>query len=286
MELFVLGIAQDGGIPHLGCDRACCDSARARGRELYPVSLGVHDSSTGKLLLIEASPAIEAQVSLLHDLAASGPRGRAPVDAIALTHAHIGHYVGLAQLGREVAGTRAMPVWVSPRFASFLRGNGPWSQLVELGQIELREFTPGEPFEPLPGLTMRAIVVPHRDEFSDTVAYRISGPDKTVLFVPDIDRWDRAGDLLDRLLEDVDVAYLDGSFYDGRELPDRDMSEIPHPPMVDTMQRLEQWVEDHPGSIRFLHFNHTNPVLGDDELVEDLHGRGFRMAKRGERVAL
>lgn len=285
-ELFVLGAAQDGGLPHLGCDKTCCTTARARGEMLYPVALGVHHVPTGKLLLVEATPAIEAQVALLHRLTGSEGRGRSPVDAVALTHAHIGHYLGLAQLGREVAGTSALPVWVSPRFATYLRGNGPWSQLVGLGQIELREFDPGESFEPFPGVRMRAITVPHRDEFSDTVAYHISGRDKTVLFVPDVDQWGRVGNLLDRLLDGVDIAYVDGSFYDGSELPERDISEIPHPPIVDTMQRLEQRAKERPGSIRFIHFNHTNPVLREAALVRDLEARGFGVAKRGERVRL
>ena len=285
-ELFVLGVAQDGGLPHLGCDRACCAEARAEGRQLYPVSLGVHERRTGELLMIEASPAIEAQVALLHATAGASGRGRAPVDALALTHAHVGHYAGLVQLGREVAGTRGTPLWVTPRFASFLRSNGPWSQLVELGQVELRELTAGEWFEPIAGLKVRAIAVPHRDEFSDTVAYQIRGATKTVLFVPDIDRWDRAGDLLDRLLDGVDVAFLDGSFYDGRELPDRDLSEIPHPPMVDTMRRLAERARARPGSIRFLHFNHTNPVLRDAELRREVESRGFGLARRGDRVEL
>ena len=218
-ELFVLGVAQDGGVPHLGCDKVCCAEARASGQRRFPVSLGVHDRETGGLLLIEASPAIEAQVALLQELAGRTGRGRRPVDAVMITHAHIGHYLGLAQLGREVAGVQALPVFVTPRFGEYLRSHGPWRQLVDLGQIELRESEPGSVFEPLPGLRVRSVAVPHRDEFSDTMAFRIEGPNRTVLFVPDIDRWERAGDTMAELFDDVDIAYVDGTFYDGSELP-------------------------------------------------------------------
>ena len=154
--------------------------------------------------------------------------------------------------------------------------------MVELGQIRLMVFEPGVPFEPMPGLTVTAIAVPHRDEFSDTMAYRISGPNRSVLFVPDIDRWERTDDLIDTLFRGIDVAYVDATFYDGRELPDRDISEIPHPPMVDSMERLASRA----ASVRFIHFNHTNPVLRDDELRREVVERGFGLARRGERVRL
>jgi pyrroloquinoline quinone biosynthesis protein B len=285
-ELFVLGTAQDGGVPHFGCQRPCCEAARRTGRKLDPACLGIVDHQTGQLLLLEATPGVEAQVALLQELAGSGERGRRPVDAVLLTHAHIGHYLGLAHFGREVASTRAMPTWCSPRMAAFLRGHGPWKQLVELGQLDLREFAFQQAFEPLPGLAVEAIPVPHRDEFSDTVGFRIRGPERTVLFVPDIDSWGRAEPLLAEILEGVDVAYLDATFYDGRELPDRNLAEIRHPLMVDTMERLAEQAKVRPGSIRFIHLNHTNPALHDVTLRQDLRQRGFWIAEVGERIAL
>jgi pyrroloquinoline quinone biosynthesis protein B len=130
------------------------------------------------------------------------------------------------------------------------------------------------------------MTVPHRDEYSDTLAFKIHGPNRTVLFVPDVDRFDAAPGLLDRLLDGVDVAYLDATFYDGRELPGRDLREIPHPPMTDTMERLAQRARRHPGSLRFLHLNHTNPALHDADLRADVERRGFRIAEPGERIPL
>lgn len=280
--MYVLGRAQDGGLPHVGCDLACCVDARRSGRRETPACLGVHDPHTGKLLLIEATPAVEEQVSRLQQLAGGPPRGRAPVDGVLVTHAHIGHYLGLAHFGREVCATQGLPVWVSPRMAGFLRGHGPWKQLVALDQIDVREVLPGGTFAPWPGLTVEAIAVPHRDEFSDTMAFKLRGPNACVLFVPDVDAWGKHEGLLERLLDGVDVAYVDGTFYDGRELPERARPEIPHPPMVDTMQRLRAWSTQHPGRIRFIHLNHTNPALHDPSLVE----AGFRIAEVGERVEL
>jgi pyrroloquinoline quinone biosynthesis protein B len=286
MELLVLGTAQDGGVPHLGCDAPCCVEARRSGRSLHPTSLAVHDAQSGRLLLFEATPAVEAQVALLHELIGSPRRGRAPVDAVAITHAHIGHYLGLAQFGREVAAVEDLPVYVGPRMAGFLRENGPWSQLVEAGQIRLEVVEPGASFSPWDGLTVTAVPVPHRDEFSETYAYRIQGPRRTVLFVPDIDGWDEEPGILERLFADVDIAYVDATWYDGRELPGRDLSTIPHPRMTDTMDRLAAWATVHPGGLRFIHFNHTNPAWRDEEIRRRIRQRGFDLAEPGERVGL
>ncbi len=285
-ELFVLGVAQDGGLPHFGCNRACCEVARATGQRESPACLGIHDRQTGELALIEATPDVELQVARLHELSGVPARGRRPVDAVLLTHAHVGHYLGLAQFGREVASTRQVPVHASPRMSQFLRSEAPWRQLVELEQLQLHEFELGKSFEALPGLRVTARTVPHRDEFSDTVAFTIHGPDTTVLFVPDVDSWAKTPGLLELLIEGVDVAYLDATFFDGRELPDRSLDEIPHPPMIDTMRRLDDAASAQPGRFRFIHLNHSNPAWNDPDLRADLERRGFRIAIAGERVAL
>ncbi|MEE2718618.1 MAG: MBL fold metallo-hydrolase [Planctomycetota bacterium] len=294
-DVYVLGRSQDGGLPHAGCEKPCCVDARDRGIVETPACLGIHDRETGRLVLIEATPGIDSQLRLLHDLTGVSGRGRQPVDAVLLTHAHIGHYTGLMYLGQEVADSHRTPVHVTPAMAAFLRDNGPWSQLVEQDNIDLIECAPGSVdgsgsagavFEPIEGLRVEAINVPHRDEFSDTVAFRIGGPARTLLFVPDIDRWDVRPGMLSSLLEGVDVAYVDGTFYDGRELPGRDLSEIPHPAMVTTMERLGERVAAHPGSIRFIHLNHTNPALTGSELQAEVAERGFAVADVGERQPL
>ena len=288
-EIVVLGRAQDGGMPHVGCERPCCTEARESGRRELPASLGIIDRKSGRLLLIEATPAIDEQIAMLHEIAGVTGRGRMPVDGVLLTHAHIGHYLGLAHFGREVASTKSVPVHVSPRFAEFLTSNGPWSQLIELKQIVLEVFEPGARFEILPGLWIEPVPVPHRDEFSDTMAYRIHGPQKTLLFAPDIDRWDAPSvgpEFIDDLFDGVDVAYIDATFYDGREIPGRNLQMIPHPPMIDSMERFSKHVERNPGSIRFIHLNHTNPALHDDTVIEEVNARGFMIARPGERTTL
>ena len=58
--LVVLGTLQDGGSPHMGCIKSCCDTQRPND---FVVSLGVIDES--KHLLFDASPDIVSQTNYL-----------------------------------------------------------------------------------------------------------------------------------------------------------------------------------------------------------------------------
>ena len=276
---------QDGGRPHLGCEASCCEEARRLGVVEPPCSLGIRDRRSGGLLLIEATPSIESQIALLHRLAEGERPPRRPVDALMLTHAHIGHYAGLLHLGQEVAAVDAVPVHCTVRMKQFLTGNAPWSGVVEAGHIVLHAHDPGEVgvvgFEPLPGLRVEAVRVPHRDDYSDTVAFKVRGPSQTLLWAPDVDQWGRHEDLLDGLLADVDLAYLDATFFSADECPGRDLTRIPHPFVGETMELLADRATASPGTLRLIHFNHTNPVVHDPTLVKSVVQRGFAISEVG-----
>ncbi len=285
-DAWLLGRMQDGGLPHLGCEAPCCADARSRGVVEHPCSLGIRDRRSGDLLMIEATPAIEPQMAMLHELAGGSRRPRRPVDALMLTHAHIGHYAGLMHLGQEVAAVDRVPVHCTVRMADFIQRNAPWSGVEAGGHIVLHAHDPGEAgvvaFEPLPGLRVEAIRVPHRDDYSDTVAFKVRGPSQCLLWAPDVDQWGRHEDLLDGLLADVDLAYLDATFFSEDECPGRDLSKIPHPFMAETMELLADRAAGSPGSLRFMHFNHTNPVLHDRDLANVVVERGFAIAEVGD----
>ncbi|MEZ6317216.1 MAG: MBL fold metallo-hydrolase [Phycisphaerales bacterium] len=293
----VLGIAQDGGVPHAGCTCPNCTAALADpARRAHVASLAIIVPSTerprapDKVYLIDATPDVADQIRMLADVrdAPAARTDRTPVDGLFLTHAHIGHYLGLAQFGFEVMHTNRLPVWCTDRMAAFLRTNAPWSQLVDKQEIDLRPLTAGDPVDLGSGITVTPILVPHRSEFTDTCAFVIRGPRRTIFYMPDCDPWHRWIAPIDEILagEHVDVAILDATFYSMDELPGRDLSAIGHPPIVTTMDTLQPNV-DAGLDVRFIHLNHSNPALdpASPERAE-INRRGFAVAHEGEEIEL
>jgi pyrroloquinoline quinone biosynthesis protein B len=261
----LLGLAQDGGYPQAGCARPDCEAAWTDQRlRRHVASLGIIDPLSNERWMIDATPDFPEQLRML-----SGP-----LNGILLTHAHIGHYLGLAHLGREVMGARRIPVYAMPRMKAFLEKNGPWDQLVRLGNIELRALQDGVEVPLNERITVTPLVVPHRDEYSETVAFIVKMPGRSVLWLPDIDKWEKWSTKIEDVVARVDVAYLDGTFFDESELPGRNLSEIPHPTIRESMARLRE----HAAKVRFIHLNQSNPVLRDPGMVKP-----FRVGVEGER---
>ncbi|HJM38840.1 MAG TPA: MBL fold metallo-hydrolase [Planctomycetota bacterium] len=266
----ILGTAQDGGRPQMNCTKECCaEMAKANQKERV-AALGVRGERGW--MLVDATPDAPSQVAAMAEMPA----------AILLTHAHIGHYLGLAHLGREAAGTHKQQVWCSNRMAKFLRGNGPWNQLVELGQIELRIMEAGVSYSPIPGVSVVPFEVPHRDEYSDTFAFSISAGGERLFYVPDIDAWDELSFDLIQIANTHDTLLLDGTFFSDQELPGRDMSLIPHPRVGVTMDLLEETVGSTGTRVLFTHFNHTNPLWqSHSPQSREVRRRGFGVAQQG-----
>ncbi len=282
----VLGVAQDAGHPQAGCRRPCCERARAApGLAHLPCALGLVSGATGERWLIDATPALPAQLACLADV--DPARTDAGLDGVLLTHAHMGHYTGLIHLGQEAAHLRRVPVWAMPRMRALLEDSAPWEQLVRQGNIVLRDLAAGEPVQLAPDLSVTPVLVPHRDEYSETVAFRVTGPRHRVLWLPDIDDWDPWHLSLDQVLQDVDVAWLDGTFFDDSELPQRDLSAIRHPRIADTLSRLSHLPQAVRSKVRFVHLNHSNPALWpDSDASRRIEAAGCRVACEGARVAL
>ena len=236
-RLRVLGLAQDGGLPHAACDCERCDAARRDPDRASPVaSVAVIKPSQTGVWVIDATPDLPAQIDMLADARELDPGqvDRAPLSGVLLTHAHMGHYLGLAHLGFEAASTEGIPVWASPRMVEFLSANAPWDQLVRLHNIEPRALEPGAKIQLAPGLHAEALLVPHRGEYTDTYGYYVEGERRRVLYIPDTDPWSKWSRELDEILVGVELLLVDGTFYSGDELPGRDVSEIGHPLMRDT----------------------------------------------------
>lgn len=282
-EIIILGIAQDGGFPHIGCQNECLKAHRKPSHSKYVSSISVADPESKKWWLFDASPDMDKQLQYFRDLT-DGTYPYLPA-GIFLTHAHIGHYTGLMSLGREALGARNEKVYALPKMINYLKENGPWSQLVTLKNIELNTLAADLPVQISENVSVEAFTVPHRDEFSETAGYKISFGGKNYYFIPDIDKWEKWENSIIDLLEDptTKMAFLDASFYADGELPNRPMSEVPHPFVTETMQLLSNKSLDVKGKIKFIHLNHTNPLLFDRKIQKEVKKKGFGLAEQGKK---
>ena len=276
--VMVLGIAQDAGYPQMNCKKECCAVAWKKSELKKTTScLSIVDPTTNEQWIIDATPNIKEQLQRL-----KGKTGTEKVDGILITHAHMGHYTGLMHFGREVMGTNRIPVYVMPKMKTFLEGNGPWSQLVELENISLQKLKSDSTFHLNKNIQVKPFLVPHRDEFSETVGYEIIINNKTLIFIPDIDKWEKWDKNILDLIKKVDYAFLDATFYKNGELK-RDMSEIPHPFVEESIEFFAELAESDKAKVNFIHFNHTNPLLKDGSTAEKkVLSKGFNLAKQGQ----
>ena len=301
--VLVLGTAQDGGIPHLGCRGDICRDARLDPRRKRLVtSLLLCDPRTGRRWLFDCSPDVEEQLARAQGHPAtrieSGPRP--PLfEGLFLTHAHMGHYGGLLELGREAYAASAVPTWVTPRFRHFLGENGPWRLLVEeqrllLQELELDDSGAGLPIVLAPDFSVVPFRVPHRDEYSDTVGFEIRGPRRTLVYLPDIDKWEawdaqapvRTGKI-EGVLSRCDVALLDGTFFADGEIPGRSMRDIPHPFIAESLARFAPLPGSERAKIYFTHLNHTNPAAQDESAAQRvIRTAGMHVLEDGQVIEL
>lgn len=278
----VLGTLQDGGSPHMGCEKDCCKTINP---DKKVVSLGLIDPMSKKKFLFEASPDFVSQTNFLKGLLPSSSE-KTP-DGIFISHAHMGHYAGLLFLGREAMNSKAVPVYAMPKMKSFLENNGPWSQLVTLNNIQIKTLSEGNWENISPSLKVKTILVPHRDEFSETVGFIIEGPHKKLLFIPDIDKWEKWQIDIVSLIKEVDHALIDGTFFSAAEVGNRNIAEIPHPLVQESMKLFDSLSTKEKEKIIFIHFNHTNPLLNEQSEEAGLvKSKGFRIAKINLQISL
>jgi pyrroloquinoline quinone biosynthesis protein B len=282
--LSVLGIAQDAGYPHIGCQKECCANFYSgRYKKQKVVALGLVDQENKQKWLFEATPDIATQLA---DLEQHHLKTKALIDGVFLTHAHIGHYSGLMYFGREALGKKGTTVFAMPKMKAFLAKNGPWNQLVKLENIVFKNLQNDSTIILNTNLKVTPFLVPHRDEFSETVGYKIEGKNKIALFIPDINKWEKWHKKIVEEVRKVDYAFLDATFFTDGEL-NRPMSEIPHPFIKETINLFKKEDIATKNKVIFIHFNHTNPALQltskEKNKAEKL---GFKFAFEGMKIDL
>jgi pyrroloquinoline quinone biosynthesis protein B len=278
VTLHVLGIAQDAGHPQIDCYAPRCLSAW-RG-ETPPsgatsLALIINDAS---FFIFDAPPELPAA---FYRVWRTSQLRLEDLDGVFLTHAHMGHYAGLLHLGKEGAGASGIPVYAMPRMKTFLETNAPWAQLVNDKNITIRALRAERP-EVFDQITVTPWQVPHRDEYSETAGYLIQGPFKNALYLPDIDQWHRWDRGLADVIQQVDFAFIDATFFGADELPGRDMSLIPHPTVESTMALLKDLAPKLRQRVIFIHMNNTNPLLDPESAqTQRVIRGGFNIARVG-----
>jgi len=275
--IYILGTVQDGGFPHAGCKKNCCKDAFTNPSLSKKVSsIAIVDPSSKQQWIIDASPDFKDQYHTLQKQTKSEI-----ISGILLTHAHIGHYLGLAQLGKEVIDCNNINVFAMEKMSSFLKKNGPWNQLITNNNISLTKIESDLEFELNNKIHVTPILVPHREDYSETVCFFIASKQKKLLYVPDIDKWKLWDKDILQIIKSVDYALIDGTFYDENEL-ERDMSKIPHPFVEESMNLFIDLPANEKSKIYFTHLNHTNPLLIENSFEQKkVRKKGFNIAKEG-----
>lgn len=281
--IYILGNTQDAGLPHIGCEHPFCEDSFNVYEEHYTTSIAVVNSDLKKYILFEATPDITFQ---LNNLKKNIFDKFLLPESIYITHAHIGHYTGLMYFGREALGAKDLTVRVLPRMSSFLQNNGPWSQLVDINNIKIKEINFGLSTKELANIEITPVQVPHRDEYSETAGYIIKGKNKKALFIPDIDKWEKWDRDLSQIAKEFDFLLIDATFYDSKEI-NRDISEIPHPLVTETIDLLSGLDLENRNKVYFIHMNHTNMMLDpESELSRLVLSKGFNIARLGQKLYL
>ena len=281
--IYILGNTQDAGLPHIGCQHPFCEDNFNIYEEHYTTSIAVVNSDLKKYILFEATPDITFQ---LNNLKRNIFDKFLLPESIYITHAHIGHYTGLMYFGREALGAKDLMVRVLPRMSNFLQNNGPWSQLVDINNIKIKEINFGSSTKELTNIYITPFQVPHRDEYSETAGYIIKGKNKKALFIPDIDKWEKWDRDISQIAKEFDFLLIDATFYDSKEI-NRDISEIPHPLVTETIDLLSGLSIENRNKVYFIHMNHTNMMLDpDSELSRLVLSKGFNIARLGQKLYL
>jgi len=280
----VLGIGQDAGVPQMGCDSPFCRKAwkNAKLRQMVS-SIALVSPATKERWIFDATPDLPEQFQLLKEITGDYSN---TLSGIFLTHAHVGHYTGLMYLGRESMNSKDVKVYTMPRMKQMLETNAPWSQLVSIKNISLQSLANKEKTKLSESLSVEPFLVPHRDEFSETVGFKIVSSNKSLIFIPDIDKWQKWSEKLEDVVKASDYVLIDGTFYADGEI-NRPMSEVPHPFVSETAELLKSLPLSEKNKVYFIHFNHSNPLVqGNQRNIKELKTNGFNITFQGQKINL
>ena len=277
-----LGSAQDGGYPHIGCRKECCKSAWIdASKRRFVASFSIIDTSTNCCWIIDASPDLKYQLNMISEYL--GINSIPEIKGIFLTHAHTGHYSGLLDLGKETLNLFNVPIYVMPRMFDFIESNKAFDFLIKSNNIYLEMIDEEKRINLVKETSISPFLVPHRNEMSETVGYKIESNQKSIIYLPDIDSWEQWDEDINDVVKKNDYLLIDGTFYTKDEILDRDISSIPHPSIIESLNKFSGLNIKNRNKIFFTHLNHTNIVIKEkDPLTLSLLNQGYNIAADGD----
>ena len=284
LVVMILGSAQDGGYPHIGCRKKCCEPAWSNPfKKRFVASLAIIDKASDDCWIIDASPDIKYQINMISDFL--GINKAPKIKGIFLTHAHTGHYSGLLELGKESLNASNIPIYVMPEMSDFIQLNKAFNFLIESENIFLKVIQEDHPIKLKNDSLISPFLVPHRNEMSETVGYKIQSNKKSVIYLPDIDSWEDWDNDIITLVKNNNHLFIDGTFYSKNEIQDRNILNIPHPPIAETVQKLLTLDVKEKNKIFFTHLNHSNVIIHENRSETiDLINEGYGVAFDGQTI--
>ena len=262
-QIYILGTVQDGGFPHTGCNEQCCKQAWSNFLLRRNIaSIAIIDHNVKKYWIIEITPDFKIQYQMITEYL----NDQYSFSGIFLTHSHIGHYSGLLELGLEVLNTNNIPVYVMPQLLKFLKSNASINFLFQSKNIISLEITENKTNQLSDNLSIASFLVPHRNEMSETVGYNIKTKDTSIIYIPDIDAWSDWDTNIIDVIKKHDLLFIDGTFYNKNELKNRNMKNVPHPSVLESMELFKDLDYRDKNKIYFTHLNHTNKLLQIDSI--------------------
>ncbi len=278
LSLYILGTTQDGGYPHPGCTESCCKAVI--NRERFASSIAIVDELNKQYWLIDITPDYKEQIHFISSF-------NCTLKGVFITHAHIGHYIGLTNFGLEIMNLNRIPIYLMPQMRNFVQNNDMLNQLILNNNIEIHNLSNNKPISINPTFEVIPFEVPHRNELSETVGFKIKGVKESAIYIPDIDTWDNWEEKLIELVYSNNILFIDGTFYVKEEIKNRDVSKIPHPEITETMKLLSDLDCDIKKRVYFTHLNHTNDVLRKyTSSYKEVINSGFNVAEEQQKFSI
>ena len=294
LRAVVLGSGAGGGVPQWNCRCRVCRLAWAGDpRVLHRTQSSIAVSVDGaNWLLLNASPDIRQQILATPALAPRGDERHSPIAAVLVTNTDVDHVTGLLGLRER----QPLTVWGTRQTLDTIATNRIFDVLAH--DVVSRRVAPlGEPFEPLPGLTVELFVVPGKvplwledgevetaAETEGTVGVRIEAFGRRLLYVPGCARPTPA---LEARIAASHALFFDGTLFDDDEMIREGLGtktgrRMGHMPMTGPGGTIDAFAQFSHVRRIFIHVNNSNPALVEGSpQAETVAAAGWEIAHDG-----